>query len=261
MRRRESRSRSWRSSTVGPYTVVRRWRWAGAAARCFEAFNRLTGAPAVLLKPGRLGDWAPSATAWSATVSSTPEALAVELVPHPRGARQLQEVTLAFHRLTNALANLDTQPAPQAALAGDVAALRVWRARYSTRPGLVAGLAAVALLGVWAAPRTEHGGRVAAVKRGAVVQVGSTVPGLPVAMAPRAPFWRTVALDMPPKPFKGQVRTDAEGKCAADERAIIGACWVELKATAPCSAKSYEWRGGCYLPVWPAPREDTSAAP
>lgn len=252
------RARGWRGMKSGEYTLVRRWRWAAAAARVFEAFHTKSGAPAVVLKPGRVGDWAPAAAPWSARVTSNAEQLAVELVPHPRGVAQLQEVTLGLHRLAHALAQVDTHPAAQAALAGDVAAARVWRAKLGVRPAYAVALAAACVLAVVAAPRVEHGWtRTAAPPESSPVQLAPLAPAepLPLAVAPQRATWAAFAVPMPPKPFEGQVLAKA-GKCERrSEQAINGGCWVKLDLKPPCDNDAYESKGACYLPSWPAMRE------
>lgn len=254
----QRRGRSWRGEQSGEYTLVRRWRFAAAAARVYEAFNRRTGAPAVVLKPGRVGDWNPAAAAWSARVSSTPGHLAVELEPHRRSAEQLQEITLGLHRMANALAQVDTEPAAQAALGGNVAALRVWRARWSAQPVYVAALACAAVLALVAAPRRNL---LTTAKRhdASAVQLAERRAER-MLVTPQVPDWMAaIGAPMPKKPYDGQVRA-VDGKCAKrGERAINGGCWVRLgDLPPPCGDDAYEWEGGCYLASWPPMKEPQS---
>ena len=255
-------TRGWRGSYLGPWTLLRRWRWARGLARLYEAFNRKTGATAIVLRPDRPAEGAPPARQWQARVFSTKEALAVELVPHPRSAAQVEEVTTAFYRLTSALANLAMEPesAEQPSLTGEVAALRAWRARYGVRPMLAAALVVTAVLALVMPPRA-HQACPAAPQQDAPVQLGPVGAVMPVAMAPRVPLWAALGLDMPKVPFKGQVRPDASGKCELPyEVAINGGCWVQIgNLPPPCRTSAYEHGGACYLPSWPAPKGDTSA--
>lgn len=244
-RRREDRSE---------YQVVRRWPWAATAARVYEAFHRRTGAAALLLRPGRPGDWKPAARPWSAMVRSTPHELAVELAPSC--VVHLEDVTLALHRLSGALAQVDTQPEAQAALVGEVASVRRWRARVGVRPGYVAGLACAVLLAIVVGrpSKSRIAGNMLAESGGAA-QLAPQAVSVPIAVA-RRPLLAGLARPMPRKPFDGQARPDKDGKCEGrGERNINGACWVEMKLIAPCDDRSYEWKGGCYLPVWPPLKE------
>jgi hypothetical protein len=84
---------------------------------------------------------------------------------------------------------------------------------------------------------------------------------LPVGAAVRK-GWQGVGLDMPKRPFKGQARTDKEGKCEDSEVPINGGCWIALAdMKPPCKSKAYEWTGRCYLPIYPAPPEPSSTLP
>jgi hypothetical protein len=246
----------------GEYTLVRKWRWAAVKARLYEAFNRHTGAPALVLKPGRVGDWAPAAKPWRAVVSSTPAQLAVELLTTERRGEALQEVTLGLQQLARAMSQVEDNPAAQSALVGDLAQARRWRARYAARPRFVAALAAAAVLALvsqplWEGRRPPLGVRA---EQGGAAQLapGAALQPVAVAQVPRrAPG--ALMLDMPTKPFKGQVRAK-DGKCEGRAvRAINGGCWVKLDAAAPCDDRSYEFAGGCYLPEYPPAAEPQAA--
>ncbi|MFP2933323.1 serine/threonine protein kinase, partial [Pyxidicoccus sp. 3LG] len=78
----------------------------------------------------------------------------------------------------------------------------------------------------------------------------------------RAPsVWSAIAVDLPPKPFPGQRRPDAGGRCPGKVQvAINGGCWrrlpVDLK---DCDEwDGFQYRGACYLPVLTPPRPSTS---
>ncbi len=240
-RRREDRSE---------YQVVRRWPLA-VAARVYEAFHRRTGRPALVLRPGRPGDWRPAARPWRATVSSTPHQLAVELERVP-GAAELQEVTLAFHRLTGALARAEEVPTALAVRAP----ASWWRAR----PAYVAALAAALVLLV-VAPRSGSVSPLRMLaKPGGAVQLAPEAVAAPVAVARRPVLAATLARPMPKKAFDGQARPDKDGKCEGRaERNIREGCWFKLDATAPCDERSYEYQGGCYVPVYPPLPEPRAA--
>jgi hypothetical protein len=258
------RARGWRGQTEGEYRVVRRWRWArGAAARVYEAFHRRTGAAALLLMPGRRGDWAPARRPWEARVVSTPSALAVELKPGSlRTQEDVQEVTLAFHRLTAALSQVEDVHVARSALVGEVARNRVARARHSIRPVYAALGLAAAVIALLAAPRAGPSARHSDGGDATSVQLAPAASlEEPAGVARVGP--EVLARDMPREPFPGQSRPGKDGRCAGrGERVINGACWVRLgDLDAPCDDRSYEHRGACYVPMFPAIKEPASVIP
>lgn len=90
------------------------------------------------------------------------------------------------------------------------------------------------------------------------VGLAETVLSIPVSMAPPEPTRDGIGLDMPQKPFPGQRRAP----CEKPEVEINGGCWVGLRdATPPCGARSYEWKHGCYLPMFDPPRPATTDQP
>ncbi|MDC0708649.1 serine/threonine-protein kinase [Stigmatella sp. ncwal1] len=67
-----------------------------------------------------------------------------------------------------------------------------------------------------------------------------------------------ISIDLPKGPLKGQVRPP----CAKGQLDLRGGCWAALKAQPPeCPLYSYEWNGGCYMPIVATPRPDTSDKP
>jgi eukaryotic-like serine/threonine-protein kinase len=68
----------------------------------------------------------------------------------------------------------------------------------------------------------------------------------------------TISVDLPKGPLKGQLRPP----CAKGQLDLRGGCWAALKAQPPeCPLYSYEWNGGCYMPIVAPPRPDTSDKP
>jgi hypothetical protein len=64
-----------------------------------------------------------------------------------------------------------------------------------------------------------------------------------------------IRMDIPPKPLNGQRRAP----CPKGDVEIRGGCWAKLETQAPdCQKYAYEWNGGCYVPVFPAPVPATS---
>ena len=67
-----------------------------------------------------------------------------------------------------------------------------------------------------------------------------------------------ISLEMPKEPLPGQMRPPCKTEY---EDAIRGGCWVALRKKPPCGKGSYEWKGSCYWPKYPAVRPDTSVKP
>ncbi|WP_246357133.1 serine/threonine protein kinase [Pyxidicoccus fallax] len=101
---------------------------------------------------------------------------------------------------------------------------------------------------------TEDGGTVA------VGDAALTAPAAPE----RAPFvWSSIAVDLPPKPFPGQRRPDANGRCPGKVQVVInGGCWTKL----PVDLKDcddwggVEYKGACYSPALTRQRPATSGS-
>ena len=81
-----------------------------------------------------------------------------------------------------------------------------------------------------------------------------SVPATPVASLPAG-----IRKEVPPEPFKNQLRPP----CASGLVEIKRGCWAKLEARPPdCPMGAYEWRGGCYMPlILPGPPPATSEQP
>ncbi|MBZ4419714.1 serine/threonine-protein kinase [Myxococcus sp. RHSTA-1-4] len=96
---------------------------------------------------------------------------------------------------------------------------------------------------------------------GGTVAVGDSVLTAPVPLS-RAPFaWSTIAVDLPPRPFPGQRRPDANGRCPKKPQVPInGGCWIKLSVEQKdCGEYGYVYEGSCYMPVIPPARPPTSS--
>jgi serine/threonine-protein kinase len=93
------------------------------------------------------------------------------------------------------------------------------------------------------------------------VGVGDAVrtASAPTPQAPSA--WPGIGVDLPARPFPGQTRPDANGRCPDNKQAAInGGCWWKLEGTAKdCSGQSFVYQGKCYGPAFPPPRPPTSS--
>jgi hypothetical protein len=77
------------------------------------------------------------------------------------------------------------------------------------------------------------------------------------------PAREIVAVEVLPKPLPGQLKPDAKGQCRKGQHAINGGCWmkVELGDLEDCKGmgNSFEYKGGCYAPIFPPAREPAAA--
>ena len=98
-------------------------------------------------------------------------------------------------------------------------------------------------------------------KDGGTVAVGDSVLTAPVSSTRTPSAWSAIALDMPPKPFPGQLRPNAGGHCPGKLQVPInGGCWLRLLAEpGECKEDAYVHKNGCYVPVFPPTRPTTSS--
>ncbi|MFP2926885.1 serine/threonine protein kinase [Pyxidicoccus sp. 3LG] len=134
----------------------------------------------------------------------------------------------------------------------------------------VASLGVTVVLGAawWASTRTEeeptkaHGSMHADEKDGGTVAVGDSALTPQVSPMPAPVAWTTIAVEVPPKPFPGQKRPDANGRCPGRSQVPIhGGCWIKVTVDPKDCGKeeAYVYQGGCYLPVLRPPRPPTSS--
>jgi predicted Ser/Thr protein kinase len=100
---------------------------------------------------------------------------------------------------------------------------------------------------------------------------GAVALGDSASQAPEATTMRPVAstglgLEMPRRPFNGQLVPPCQGLEVEIEltpgQKDTRSCWIEVKATPEkCKTKGYEYRGGCYLPTYPSPKVPQSIGP
>jgi len=128
------------------------------------------------------------------------------------------------------------------------------------RAGWLAVAAGAGLvLGLWVTPQgVEQAARGGAVDGSAVGLADEEEVGQAREAEPEVAR-EAVTLEMPQKPLPGQLRAPCNPEY---EDEIRGGCWVPLaKKKPPCGKGSYEWKGACYWPKYPAMRPDTSAKP
>lgn len=257
----------WQRNRVGPYRLLRRLRSTSTgqgAGRAYLAWATPSGRPALVVAPAAPEHYVPQEEyrfRVRAGVQPAPYvALEVEEAPHGRaplaqladGMDAICEVLERYARHPEAHAHLSTTPSPR---------------RRSAQGPLWAAGAAVVLAVLVCLPRVWQGethppAAPALEAAASMAEEALTEPeALPVgSMEGRAPW--ALALDMPPKPFRGQYRVDKEGKCKGRrEVPINGGCWIELAGRAPCGDDAYEWKGACYWPSMPAAKEPSSTLP
>ncbi|MFP2924774.1 serine/threonine protein kinase [Pyxidicoccus sp. 3LG] len=129
--------------------------------------------------------------------------------------------------------------------------------------------AAVTLGASWmlsAQPREEpeqaHASATATeeAKDGGTVAVGDTALTAPAPLTRVPSALSVIAVELPPKPLRGQLRPDASGRCAhRGHVSLNGGCWVKLDMSlTDCDEPYYVHKGACYGPAYPPPRPATS---
>jgi serine/threonine-protein kinase len=111
-------------------------------------------------------------------------------------------------------------------------------------------------------PATPHRAAQEEAKDAGTVAVGDSALTASEAPEPSPSVWSSVAVDMPPKPFQGQRRPDANGRCPNKEQVVInGGCWRKLPVDVKdCDdSDGFEYRSACYFPVMVKQRPATSA--
>ncbi len=105
-----------------------------------------------------------------------------------------------------------------------------------------------------------HASATEEAKDGGAVAVGDTALTAPVPLTRAPSALNVIAVDLPPKPLRGQLRPDASGRCAHPGHVSIhGGCWVKLDiGLKECVEPYYEHKGACYGPAYPPPLPATS---
>lgn len=239
----------WDGGQLGPHRVGKRYRGTGLGlGRLYQAHNTETGAPAVVLMPGRPGDWRPLG-GWTVRVTSqsVPPFLALE-VEHAPGnvAGALQELTMMLQRLSTAMARLEDRPDAHAhlTLPGLPQAPEPPPPR---RRGLLLGawafmMASAAAAGVllWPRPPEPTGEKHAPALAGAAIVEPFTFADVQDDAPP------VIGYPMPDAPIKGQRKAPCPKEATVE---IRGGCWVTLEAKPPCPISTAEHEGKCYMPV------------
>ncbi|KFE60101.1 hypothetical protein [Hyalangium minutum] len=256
---------------LGPYEILRRLRGVTTAAevgRVYKAKHRLTGRPALVVRGVAqshhipLQDWRIRVRA-----ATKPEPyLALEVERAPEGATPLGQLDAGLDVLACALEGLEQHPEAAVHLGARKApAVRMERPATNWRwLAVAAGLAVAALAPrAWRSAQTPGEQQPEPAALASVAEEVLAEPeALPVGNMDGREALPGIARDMPKKLFRGQYRTDSEGKCKGRlETPINGGCWVALKKSPPCGDDAYEWKDTCYWPSMPAPKEPSSTLP
>lgn len=240
----------WDGGPLGPYRVGKRYRSTGLGlGRLFQAHHLETGAPAVVLMPGRPGDWRPLG-GWTVRVTSqsVPPFLALEVEQAPGNvAGALQELTMLLQRLSTAMARLEDRPDANAHLT-----LPVQPQAPEPKPppprrrGLLLGAWAFAMASLAGAavllgspPPEPAGEKHAPALAGAAIVEPFSFADLQDDSPP------VIGYPMPDAPIKGQ----RKAPCPHPSVEIRGGCWVPLEYKPPCPISTAEHEGKCYMPV------------
>nr|WP_275900339.1 serine/threonine protein kinase [Pyxidicoccus trucidator] len=154
-------------------------------------------------------------------------------------------------------------PAPQHVMARPRREARgPWFAAASLGGALALGV--VGVLGVRAIelPAARPLAEKEEARDGGAVAVGDSALTAPVEPDRASLVWSTLAVDLPPKPFPGQRRPNANGRCPGTAQVPInGGCWVKLPVEVKdCDVEDgFVYKGVCYMPVLARPRPSTSA--
>ncbi|EAU69970.1 protein kinase [Stigmatella aurantiaca DW4/3-1] len=144
-----------------------------------------------------------------------------------------------------------------------VSGMRSARARRWAPWAVAAVSAALAIPVVWmrqpAPSEEEESGREQAhmyeERDAGTVGLADSVMDSPADETPPGETSPRVSLDIPRQPFPGQRQPPCEKPLVS----INGGCWVRTgDVMPPCGGNSYEWKKGCYLPMFPPPRPQTS---
>jgi hypothetical protein len=238
----------WDGGKLGPYLVGKRHRGTGMGlGRLYQAHNTETGAPAMVLMPGRPGDWRPLG-GWTvrATSEGFPPFLALEVEQAPQeDAAALQELTMILQRLGTAVARIEDRPDAHAHLTSQPRPSEP-RNTEPRRRGLLTAtwafaMAAVAAAGVllWPRPPEPTGATHAHA-------LAAAVPAEPVTLIDMEDDTPPlIGYPMPDAPFKGQRKPP----CKEPAVEIRDGCWVQLAHKPPCPKSTAEYEGKCYMPV------------
>ncbi len=125
------------------------------------------------------------------------------------------------------------------------------RARAATwaPAGAVALLVAFLVL----VPTKKQGTSQVAAPDAGAAGVGDTAPSSPPEPIQEQPQRKEIAQEPPPKPFQGQRRPDARGRCPGEKQVPInGGCWVEYHAKDAKECAQYGYlllKGKCFAPT------------
>ncbi|SEU36984.1 hypothetical protein [Stigmatella erecta] len=268
---RDGSKAEWDKNRLGPFTVLRRH--AGSTAgdgRLYTATRSESAPPGLVVVPVASGHFLPRGS-WSlrASASTKPGFLALELERAPDCRAPLSEVAEGLDVLANALERLERDPDAAAHLLGAPISRRrpPPRARHRYPTAWAVGMAAALTLLLWPL-RVEHAPRHEGMRTtpdGPVATgLGDAAVQVPAVAVDGRMAWKSVALDLPKKPFEGQYRPPCREGVEVELRTKDGtkACWIEVRVDAgKCRENGYEHGGKCYLPSIQTQRRPAAVTP
>jgi hypothetical protein len=235
----------------GPFQLGRCLEVEPRMGRLHEAWNVITGTPALTLIPRDDVEWQPGGPCrMSLTYEPEGNSVTMDVEQAPASVRT-SELSNLFVMMTASLQRVEDDVEVDAHLAGGPVrggvpgasrVRRVWRCGTGLA---AAGFAVLAVgLGVWfcSRPDTPHS------------NVGNCVWAIEDALRREMDFVdlgkpdpEAIAYPLPEKPWTKQ----AVAPCETDKGAveINGGCWVALEKKPPCFSNQAEYKGKCYMPV------------
>jgi serine/threonine protein kinase len=201
-----------------------------------------------------------------ATVSPELNALILRMrsdEPQARGsAAELAQALERAARRSSRKADAPIVPRPQDSTPTDSSFRR--RTRQVLEIAAAVGCLLLAAYAGWIA----RSGGPRGVQDGGVVALGDSRALTANLSPPRRPLSTGLGMDMPKKPLPGQQLPpcregfEDEIELTADQK-DTRCCWVKVDANraAKCKTNGYEYKGGCYLPVYPPFQLPQSAKP
>lgn len=253
---------------LGPFKLIRRYasrkQEAGTEelGRVYEAYNVLTGKPALALLPGESAPMEPEEEWWvRLRARALPPFFMLEVEKAPLSG-QLSQLSGMLRLLATAIERLENGEEARAHLTrlpmGPLESLRhragrAWRWTRASRWRTVAACVLMLLslrLVVHLVEMEVYGLNWDMTPR--PVTQGLAVRPTPVRRAPALidianSGVTPIAYPLPSEPFSDQAKAPCKPKQGEVE--INGGCWVALEKRPPCYEIQAEYKGKCYLPV------------
>jgi hypothetical protein len=145
---------------------------------------------------------------------------------------------------------------------GEGRGLAPWLRLRAAGLGAAVALGATWMLGALSPEKIvqPHASATEEAKDAGTVALGEAALTAPAPLTRAPSALSVIAVDLPPKPLRGQLRPDASGRCAHRAHlSINGGCWMKLDTSLKdCVEPYFVHEGACYGPAYPPPRPATS---